>query len=162
LIITNERSGLLLIRIQPVSNGFFLIVFALIKGPATPITNPFFLGWMEGDVEHGPTTLACPSSGKPAHQFLGIHFNVYHVVDDHPDFREDRSEGLGLGDRPRKSIENKPLPAVGGLSRSSMIPMTRSSGTSCPRSIKAFAFIPKGVFSFTAALRISPVEIWGI
>jgi hypothetical protein len=70
---------------------------------------------MEGDVEHGPTILARPSSSEPAHQFLRIHFNVYHVVDELPDFGKNRLESLGLGDRSRKSIENKTLPAVGSL-----------------------------------------------
>jgi len=60
-----------------------------------------------------------------------------------------------------KPSNNHPLASQSlSFRRSHMTFVISSSGTSCPPSMKAFAFKPNGVPCLTAALKISPVDRW--
>src|SRR3989441_149704 len=54
-----------------------------------------------------------------------------------------------------------PFFASGSLSRRSVIAITRSSGTSPPASMYAFAFFPSSDRAVTLCRKMSPVETWG-
>jgi hypothetical protein len=66
LVMLDERSGLLLIFVQPYSNGLLLVIFPLIKGSAASIANPIGLGRMKKNVKHRPTVLAGPPAREPS------------------------------------------------------------------------------------------------
>ena len=61
-----------------------------------------------------------------------------------------------------KPSNKKPFPQSLSVIRSLTKPIIKSSDTNSPASIIAFALTPNGVPAFTAALNISPVDIWGI
>src|SRR5207247_2405169 len=54
-----------------------------------------------------------------------------------------------------------PFFASGSLSRRSVIAITRSSGTSPPAPMYAFAFFPRSDPAVTLCRKMSPVETWG-
>src|SRR5258708_16425946 len=77
-------------------------------------------------------------------------------------FRSILSSASACGIVRGKPSNTKPFEQSDFLSRSSMMPIMISSGTSLPALIRGWAFRPSSVPCWTAARRMSPVEIWGI
>src|SRR4029450_10382711 len=108
-----KRRGLPLVHVQPMAHGRLAVILTLIELAPAPIADSW-APWRSGHkVERRLTLTAQPSSGEPAHE-LGL----ADVEGDHPvelltELLQQTIQGLGLGNRPRKAVEDEPARGVG-------------------------------------------------
>ena len=113
-VVANERSGLVFVDRQAVSDCFFIIVRALIKLGSVVIANTFGL---RRDIDHvvdRTAGFADAAAGKAPNEHIVGDAHVDHFQQCAADFREQLIEQLGLLQRTRESVEHE-TGIAGGL-----------------------------------------------
>ena len=158
-VVADQRRGLLVVDKQPIAHRLRLIVGPPIQLTAALVALALDLRRVELHMIHRLAVATHPAAGQPVDHCLVADFRAAAPAPDAQPLRRQRLvQRIGLGQRAREAIQDRPGRAIGRRQAASItMLMVTSSGTSSPGSMYFLASSPSGV----CVLQVLPEDIAG-
>ena len=111
MVIAYQWLGLLVINRQPLAHGTFSIVFALLQRFTGDVVHTLSLWRVVDHVIYTARSGVYPATGDALDQLFVFNLNLHHSIDRNAGL----IHGLGLGNGPRKPVEQEAVGTVIGL-----------------------------------------------